>query len=104
MPRTRLTACRGFVMPGGGSALRITRWDGLITVKEAAELCGVEEVTVRNWSNRGYGPKGSRRKLPVAKRENGLNLLDPVEVAKADHATKGPARRVVIRPAFPAAA
>lgn len=77
--------------------MRITRWDGLITVKEAAELCGVEEVTVRNWSNRGYGPKGSRCRLPVAKRENGLILLDPIEVAKADHATKTRARREVIR-------
>lgn len=82
--------------------MRITRWDGLITVREAAKLCGVEEVTVRNWCNRGYGPKGSRRKLPVAKQENGMNLLDPVEVAKADHATKGPARRVVVRVAIAA--
>ena len=77
--------------------MRITRWDGLITVEQAAELCGVKPVTIRNWSNRGYGPKEDRRKLPVAKRENGLILLDPVEVAKADHATKGPARRIVVR-------
>ena len=79
--------------------LRITRGDGLITVETAAELCGVQPVTVRNWANRGYGPKDARRKLPVAKRENGMLLLDPVEVAKADHATKGPARRYVIREA-----
>lgn len=77
--------------------MRITRWDGLITVEQAAELCGVKPVTVRNWANRGYGPKETRRRLPVAKRENGLILLDPVEVAKADHATRGPARRSVIR-------
>ena len=84
-------------------ALRITRWDGLITTEQAAELCGVRPVTVRAWTQRGYGPKDDRRKLPVAKRENGQMLLDPVEVAKADHATKGPARREVRR-AFPAAA
>ena len=77
--------------------MRITRWDGLITVEQAAGLCGVKPVTVRNWANRGYGPKEARRRLPVAKRENGLLLLDPIEVAKADHATKGPARREVIR-------
>jgi hypothetical protein len=77
--------------------LLITRGDGLITVEQAADLCGVKPVTVRNWANRGYGPRESRRWLPVAKRENGLLLLDPVEVAKADHATKGPARRYVIR-------
>ncbi len=84
-------------MPGEVEALRITRWDGLITVDQAAELCGVKPVTVRNWANRGYGPRKARRKLPVAKREDGLLLLDPVEVAKADHATKGPARRAVVR-------
>lgn len=84
-------------MPRGGSALRITRWDGLITVEQAAELCGVKPVTIRNWANRGYGSREARRRLPVAKREDGLLLLDPVEVAKADHATKGPARRSVVR-------
>lgn len=77
--------------------MRITRWDGLIDVEQAAELCGVKPVTVRAWTQRGYGPKESRQVLPVAKRENGRILLDPVEVAKADHATKGPARRVVVR-------
>lgn len=77
--------------------MRITRWDGLISVEQAAELCGVKPVTIRAWTQRGYGPKGARRKMPVAKRENGLILLDPVEVAKADHATRGPARRSVIR-------
>lgn len=77
--------------------MRITRWDGLIDVEQAAALCGVKPVTIRAWTQRGYGPKGGRRKLPVAKRENGQILLDPVEVAKADHATKGPARRNVVR-------
>ena len=84
--------------------MRITRWDGLIDVEQAAELCGVKPVTVRAWTQRGYGPKDARRKLPVAKREGRIILLDPVEVAKADHATKALARRVVIRDAFPAAA
>ncbi len=87
--------------------VRITRWDGLISVEQAAELCGVKPVTVRAWTQRGYGPKGARCKLPVAKRENGLILLDPIEVARADHATRGLARRAVIREvsrAFPAAA
>jgi hypothetical protein len=84
--------------------VRITRWDGLIDVEQAAELCGVKPVTIRAWTQRGYGPKTARRKLPVAKRENGLILLDPIEVAKADHATKERARREVIREGFPVAA
>ena len=77
--------------------MRITRWDGLIDVEQAAELCGVKPVTIRAWTQRGYGPKAARRKLPVAKREGRVILLDPVEVAKADHATKVAARREVIR-------
>lgn len=77
--------------------MRITRWDGLITRAMAAELCGVNPDTISQWISRGYGPKDARRKLPVAKREGRLILLDPVEVAKADHATKGPARRSVVR-------
>lgn len=79
--------------------MRITRWDGLIDVEQAAELCGVKPVTIRAWTQRGYGPKGARSKLPVAKRENGQILLDPVEVAKADNATKERARRFVMRQA-----
>lgn len=77
--------------------MRITRSDGLIGIEQAAELCGVAQVTIRNWISRGYGPKNDRRKLAVAKRENGRILLDPIEVAKADHATSKRARRVVIR-------
>lgn len=84
--------------------MRITRWDGLIDIEQAAALCGVKPGTVRAWINRGYGPKDARRKLLVAKREGRRLLLDPVEVAKADHATKGPARRDMIRGAFPVAA
>lgn len=77
--------------------MQITRWDGLITRQMAADLCGVDPDTISQWISRGYGPKGNRRKLPVAKKEGRSILLDPVEVAKADHATKGPARREVIR-------
>jgi hypothetical protein len=63
----------------------------------AAQLCGVNPDTISQWISRGYGPKGARRKLPVAKREGRSILLDPIEVARADHATKERARREVIR-------
>ena len=95
-------------MPGG-SAVRITRADGLINVKQAAALCGVEEVTVRNWVNRGYWLRdhtrrcgrgcGHRCRLAVAKREDGLLWLDPVEVAKAEYHTARKAGRVTERAA-----
>ena len=77
--------------------MRITRGDGLITRDMAAELCGVTPDTISQWISRGYGPKEGRRKLPVAKREGRNILLDPIELAKADHATKERARRYVIR-------
>lgn len=77
--------------------LTITRDDGLITRDVAAALCGVGQATISMWISRGYGPAGSRRKLPVAKREGRTILLDPVEVAKADQATKYRARRAAPR-------
>jgi hypothetical protein len=72
---------------------------GLITTDQAAALCGVSPVTVRSWINRGWKTPGGLRKLPVAWRYKGRIMLDPVEVAKADHATREKARRVVVRSA-----
>lgn len=70
------------------------RPDGLITVGQAAELCGVGPPAVRHWINRGYLARdGQRARLPVARREGRTVLLDPVEVAKAEHATRQRARR-----------
>lgn len=85
--------------------MTITPYPGdLLDVPQAAALCGVSEVTIRSWINRGYlATSGERVRLPVAKRihhpETGrlIMLLDPVEVAKADHATRDRARRYVHR-------
>lgn len=68
------------------------RPDGLVTREQAARLAGVTPEAITNWT-RGYGPKANRRRLPVARRENGRPLFDPVEVAKAEHATAKRARR-----------
>jgi len=83
--------------------LAITRDDGLIDRDTAARLCGVTPDTISQWISRGYGPRAAKKKLPVAAREGRTVLLDPVEVAKADHATKYRARRAVPRPATAAA-
>jgi hypothetical protein len=83
--------------------LAITRADGLIDRDTAARLCGVTPDTISQWISRGYGPRGAKKKLPVARREGRAVLLDPVEVAKADHATKYRARRAVPRPVTAAA-
>jgi hypothetical protein len=69
--------------------------DGCIDTDEAARLCGVSPITVRNWINRGWhDTDGNVRKLPVASRWKGRIRLDPVEVAKADYATARKARRI----------
>ena len=87
--------------------LLITRGDGLIDRDQAAELCGVTPDAVTIWATRGYvttvaGQK-VRRFLPVAKREGRKPLYSPVEVQKAEIATRRRGRREVRR-AFPAAA
>lgn len=68
---------------------------GFITTEQAAALCGVKPVTVRNWILRGYtGTDGERHHLPACRYKRRL-LLDPVEVAKAEHATAERARRLI---------
>lgn len=70
------------------------RADGLISRGQAAALCGVTPEAITNWVRLGYGPKDDRRKLPVARRDSGGHpRFDPVEVAKAEHATATRARR-----------
>ena len=77
----------GSVTPGPG---------GYITTDQAAELCGVKPVTVRNWINRGWRTDKGVRKLPVAFRYRGRIMLDPVEVQKAERATAERARRLIV--------
>lgn len=70
------------------------RPDGLITRAQAAELCGVTPQAITNWTSIGYGPRDSRTRLKVTKRERGQPLFSPVDVAKAEYATRKRARRV----------
>ena len=68
--------------------------DGLLSRKQAAALCGVTPEAINNWVRDGYGPKDSKMRLPVKRRDcTGHPRFDPVDVAKADHATAGRARR-----------
>lgn len=85
----------------------ITRGDGLISRDAAAELCGVSPDAVTIWATRGYteiidGVK-VRRYLTVAKREGRTPLYDPVEVARAERATRKWGRRAAPRPLLAAA-
>lgn len=85
----------------------ITRDDGLIDRDTAAELCGVTPDAVTIWSSRGYvdtvnGAK-VRRFLPVAKREGRTPLYEPLEVARAERATRRRGGRFVPLPDLAAA-
>jgi len=75
--------------------VRITRGDGLIPLRDAARLCGVQEGTIRQWISRGYKSRDGKThyKLPVAAREGRMVYVDPIEVAKADYHTAKRARR-----------
>jgi hypothetical protein len=66
------------------------RPDGLITVAQAARLARRSETTIRQWTRRGWIDKrtGERRKLPVARRDGWLLLLEPREVAIAELANR----------------
>ena len=78
----------------------VPRADGFITTEQAAMLCGVKPGTIRQWTSRGYlTAAGEQRKLPVARREGRTLLYSPVEVAKAEYATRARARRAFPLPA-----
>jgi hypothetical protein len=75
----------------------ITRDDGLIDRDQAAALAGVTPDAVTMWATRGYvatlGGEKVRMHLPVARREGRKPLYDPVEVQKAEYATRKRGRR-----------
>ncbi|AMT71966.1 MULTISPECIES: hypothetical protein [Mycobacteroides] len=68
--------------------------ESLVTAEEAATLCGVQTVTVRQWASRGYGPAKCKVRLPQrGKDARGRTLYRLLDVAKAEHATRTLARR-----------
>lgn len=65
--------------------LLITRYDGLIDSDQAAELARVKPGVIRIWVH--------RKKLPIAKQDNGRNLFNPEDVAAAEYNTHRKAGR-----------
>jgi excisionase family DNA binding protein len=61
------------------------RPDGLLTVDQAAALCGVSVITIRAWIR--------RRQLPSVRRERGKILLNIIEVLRTDHVMQQRSRR-----------
>lgn len=71
----------------------IPRPDGLVTREQAAALCGVTPAAITNWVREGYGPRGAKIRLRVAARDGMRPLFDPVDLARAELATRKRARR-----------
>jgi hypothetical protein len=86
--------------PGGEMVPEITLGpDGLLSRRQAAQLCGVTPEAINNWVRDGYGPKGKKTKLPVRRRDStGHPRFDPIDVAKAERATAKRARRLTAPP------
>lgn len=60
--------------------------DSLITTEEAAQLCGVQVVTIRQWI--------ARQKLTISGVDDrGRNLYRLIDVARAEYSTRKNARR-----------
>jgi excisionase family DNA binding protein len=68
----------------------ILRRDGLLTPRQAAELCGVGVNTIYTWV--------SRKMLPVASREGHHILLNLLDVLRTERATRAGARRAPAAP------
>jgi DNA-binding transcriptional MerR regulator len=70
--------------------VRITRADGLVDAQQAAQLCGVQVGTIRQWVARGHLAKAGLD-------DKGRSLFDPVALQRAEFHTRKRARRVVVR-------
>jgi DNA-binding transcriptional MerR regulator len=58
-----------------------------ITTTEAAELAGVKPAVIRQWKHRG-------QLAPIGETPAGRPLYRPIDVLRAEAATRGRARRV----------
>ena len=87
-------ASTGVTLPPEVPAIEVTRPDGLLTVAQLAQLCGVQPITVYQWTTRGYLTRdGSQRVVLPVVREGRTVLIDPVDGAKAEYHTRVRARR-----------
>lgn len=77
-------------------ALPYDLWDSTITYAQAAELAGVDVQVVYNWASRGYrGADGQWQRLDVYVTAEGKRL-QPIQVLRAEAATRRRARRAVL--------
>lgn len=76
--------------------------DSLITTTDAANLAGVSVAAVSNWRERGYlapdpdrpGEQKRMHLTPAGHDRRNRPLYRWIDVVKAEHATRGRARRI----------
>lgn len=77
-------------------ALPYDLWESTITYARAAELAGVGINVIYNWASRGYrGTDGQWHRLDVYATAEGKRL-QPIQVLRAEAATRRRARRAVL--------
>jgi hypothetical protein len=98
-PLQRLARRRGLLRLGRTSLpVPIARetLESLLSTTDAASIAGVSVAAVSNWRERGYlGPEGQRVYLePAGYDHRNRPLYRWIDIAKAEHATRGRARRI----------
>lgn len=70
--------------------------ESLLSTTDASRLAGVSVAAISNWRERGYlDATGKRVHLePAATDRRGRPMYRWIDIAKAEHATRGRARRV----------
>lgn len=77
-------------------ALPYDLWESTITYAQAAQLAGVDIQVIYNWASRGYrGLDGQWQHLAVYATAEGKRL-QPIQVLRAEAATRKRARRAVL--------
>lgn len=80
-----------------GERLDYDLHDALIPVSEAARLAGVATSTVHNWVSRGYLNRDDRRQYLRVESFDGARHFVPMDVLKAEAATRRRAGRELLR-------
>lgn len=62
--------------------------ESLLSIREAAELAGVERTVLHNWIKRGILIDGKRRRLPAHWDETGQWWVRPIDVLRIKAATR----------------
>lgn len=65
----------------------------LLTTEQAARLCRVKPVTIRQWVRRGHLDYARGADDEPLTNDQGVRVFNQMAVARAEHATRGHAHR-----------